>query len=109
MEKYMNTQREAGKTNVTRKFADACVDRCQRLIAHIAKVKANLVTEFSEKFAVQDQQLRLAVNEAEALAWETDYPHLVFPTLALEKVKVAAAWNERQGAIREGSSLVFSA
>jgi hypothetical protein len=76
------------------------VDRYQRLVAHIAKVKENLVTEFKENFEVQDRILRLAVNEAEALAWETEYPHLVFPTLALEKVKVAANWHERQGLIR---------
>ncbi|HMD54011.1 MAG TPA: hypothetical protein VKJ65_05645, partial [Phycisphaerae bacterium] len=96
----MNTNQDAGKKNVTQKLATACLDRCQRLIAHIAKVKANLVAEFKENFEVQDRLLQLAVNEAEALAWETDYPHLVFPTLALEKVKVAANWHERQGLIR---------
>ncbi len=97
----MNTNQNATeKTNVTRKLANACVDRYQRLVAHIAKVKENLVTEFKENFEVQDRILRLAVNEAEALAWETEYPHLVFPTLALEKVKVAANWHERQGLIR---------
>jgi hypothetical protein len=100
----MNTNQNATeKTNVTRKFADACVDRCQRLVAHIARVKENLVTEFRENFEVQDKLLRLAVNEAEALAWETDYPHLVFPTLAREKVKVAANWNERQDVIRRNN------
>lgn len=96
----MKNNQEAGKQNVTRKLATACLDRCQRLLAHIATVKANLVTEFKENFEVQDKLLRLALNEAEALAWETDYPHLVFPTLAREKVKVAANWNERQDMIR---------
>jgi hypothetical protein len=99
----MNTNQEAGRNNVTRKLATACLDRCQRLVAHIATVKENLVAEFKQKFEVQERLLRLAINEAEALAWETDYPHLVFPTLALEKVKVAATWNERQGSIRRAS------
>jgi hypothetical protein len=40
--------------------------------------------------------LRLALNEAEALAWQTLYPHLVFPDLAAEKVRGVAAWNSRQ-------------
>jgi hypothetical protein len=95
----MNTNQDTGKQIVTRKLATACLDRCQRLIAHIAKVKENLVAEFKENFEVQDRLLQLAMNEAEALAWDTDYPHLVFPTLALEKVKVAANWHERQGLI----------
>ncbi len=99
----MKNNQDAGKQNVTRKLANACLERCQRLIAHIAKVKENLVTEFKQKFEVQERLLRLALNEAEALAWETDYPHLVFPTLALEKVKVAANWHERQGLIRRSA------
>jgi hypothetical protein len=96
----MNTNQDAGKKNVTQKFADACVDRCQRLVTLIAKVKTNLVAEFKENFEVQERLLRLAVNEAEALAWQTEYPHLVFPTLAREKVKVVANWHQRQGLIR---------
>jgi hypothetical protein len=43
--------------------------------------------------------LRLAVNEAEALAYETDYPHLVFPALAEEKAQQVAAWETRQQVI----------
>ena len=29
--------------------------------------------------------LHLALNEAEALAWQNGFPELIFPTLALEK------------------------
>ena len=106
----MNTNQEIGKNGVTRTLATACVERCQKLVAHLTKVKENLVAEFKQKFEVQERLLRLAINEAEALAWETDYPHLVFPTLALEKVKVAATWNERQGMIRRSSpSSAFAA
>ncbi len=43
--------------------------------------------------------LTLALNEAEALAFQTDYPHLVFPVLALEKVQAAISWQHRQDAI----------
>jgi hypothetical protein len=55
-----------------------------------------LLRQFQLGFRGQEQLLRLALNEAEALAFLTDYPHLVFPTLALEKVHDAAAWKNRQ-------------
>jgi hypothetical protein len=101
----MNTNQETGKNGAARNLATVCLDRCQKLVALLTKVKENLVAEFKQKFEVQERLLRLAINEAEALAWETDYPHLVFPTLALEKVKVAATWNERQGMIRRGDQI----
>jgi hypothetical protein len=51
----------------------------------------------------------LALNEAEALAWETEYPYLVFPTLAAEKAQAVAKWQVRQHLIRNGSSIAFAA
>jgi hypothetical protein len=45
---------------------------------------------------VQEQLVRLALNEAEALARQTWYPHLVFPDLAAEKIQAVAAWENRQ-------------
>jgi hypothetical protein len=45
---------------------------------------------------------RLALNEAEALAWQTGVPHLVFPELADEKIRELAAWRERQMAVWGG-------
>ena len=41
------------------------------------------------------------LGEAEALAWQTGYPHLFFPALATEKVQAAAGWNARQQFIRQ--------
>jgi hypothetical protein len=40
--------------------------------------------------------LELAMNEAEALAWQTDFPQLFFPTLAAEKAGAVAGWHARQ-------------
>ncbi|HEY1490010.1 MAG TPA: hypothetical protein VGF90_03125, partial [Verrucomicrobiae bacterium] len=40
--------------------------------------------------------LKLALSEAEALAWQTVYPHLVFPALATEKIQRVADRNRRQ-------------
>ena len=101
----MKTNHEAGRQNGAQKLATVCVERCQKLMAHIERTKARLVAEFKHKFNVQERLLQLALNEAEALAWETEYPHLVFPTLALEKVRSAANWHERQGLVRRAERI----
>jgi hypothetical protein len=102
----MKTNETSGAGEVTqekhtaRRLAQACVERCQKLVAQVALVKTNLVAEFREAFGAHEKLLQLAVTEAEALAWQTDYPHLLFPALALEKVTVAADWRERQRTVR---------
>lgn len=54
--------------------------------------------------------LHLALNEAEALAWQTQFPELVFPTLAEEKARELLQWNERQRHIRRRSEeMAFAA
>jgi hypothetical protein len=65
-------------------------------LTEIKKTKQQLIGQFRKAFAGQEQLLRLAINEAEALAFLTDYPHLVFPALAMEKVQGAAAWRTHQ-------------
>ena len=56
------------------------------------------------------QILRSALNEAEALAWQTPYPHLFFPLLAEEKAISARRWAARQEMIRhERSPTAFAA
>ncbi|HMJ91349.1 MAG TPA: hypothetical protein VK530_16120 [Candidatus Acidoferrum sp.] len=53
--------------------------------------------------------LRLAVNEAEAIAWSTGLPQLVFPVLAVEKAQAALAWHRRQRAVRRaGLEIAFA-
>ena len=44
--------------------------------------------------------LHLALTEAEALAWQTPIPHLVFPVLAVEKAQTAIQWHVRQRRMR---------
>ena len=83
-------------TGRTTTFAHACLKTCQAILAHIRDAKRAILTEAQETSQVHDQMLRLALNEAEAVAWQTSYPHLFFPTLATEKVREAAAWNSRQ-------------
>jgi hypothetical protein len=64
------------------------------------KLKDRILSEFRGTEDEQQHLVRLALNEAEALAWETDYPHLLFPTLAAEKVQGVANWVRHQQLIR---------
>jgi len=63
-------------------------------------VRALIEEEFSSLTNLQPRVLQLALNEAEALAWETGFPHLFFPLLAMEKACALAAWHLRQQYIR---------
>src|SRR5262245_53603254 len=62
----------------------------------LEKVKHEVRSQFLEPLQDHEHLLELALNEAEALAWQTEYPYLVFPTLAAEKVQAVAQWNARQ-------------
>jgi len=55
---------------------------------------------FTKQLKRHGQLVHLALNEAEALAWQTAYPHLLFPALAMEKVQAVAAWQTRQQSVQ---------
>jgi hypothetical protein len=106
----MKTNRRSTENRVTPKFSSACVEQCRKLAAHLASAKESLITELAESYEISERLLQLAVQEAEAIAWDTEYPHLVFPALAMEKVRVAANWQERQGVIRRvNQAMAFAA
>ena len=86
--------------NTSRDFATVCLDSCRKLLDRIEQVKGAVLDEFHETMEAHNQMVRLAVNEAEALAWETDYPHLLFPALAQEKAEQVSSWEARQREIR---------
>jgi hypothetical protein len=91
-------------------FKHVCLASCRKLLAQIEKTKDAIVSEFRETLGEHEQMLHLALNEAEALAWETSYPHLIFPTLAVEKAQAVASWHRRQRSIqRTGSALEVAA
>jgi hypothetical protein len=96
----MKTNLTEKNENTRRDFATVCLDSCRRLLDRIDKVKQAVLDEFQDTLDAHNQMLRLAVNEAEALAWETDYPHLVFPALAHEKAEQVTSWEARQQEIR---------
>ena len=77
-------------------FTHLCLRSCQKVLAQIWKVKGAIFAEWRDGLKDHESMLRLALNEAEALAWQTEYPHLVFPALAAEKVHAIADWNRHQ-------------
>jgi hypothetical protein len=81
-----------------------CLASCKKLLAQIRKTKGAIFAEFHDAFQKHEHLLHLALNEAEALAWETDYPHLIFPTLATEKAHALASWNTHQGSVQRATS-----
>ena len=91
-------------------FRNACRCTCRKIRAQIAGVKEAIFAESSRALAAPERLVRLALNEAEAAAWQTKYPHLFFPTLATEKVRAVADWNARQQSVRQSSPvLTFAA
>ena len=76
----------------------ALLFRNRALAACIACVRKKLVTRFQQGpyRRLPDRLLHLAVIEAEALAWTTPEPLLVFPALAEEKVESLLRWAQRQ-------------
>lgn len=101
----MNTT-EYGKENPATDltFATACLASCKKLVAEIAKTRDAILNEFRESRSLNEHLLRLALNEAEGLAWQSGFPQLVFPTLAREKAQAMASWNARQQFIRRAES-----
>ena len=95
----MNTYQEATRNPVSM-TARVCIESCQKLAAQFERTKRNLLAEFRETLGVPEKLFRMALNEAEALAWQTEYPYLVFPALATEKIQAAADWNARQEFLR---------
>ena len=90
-------------------FRNACRPSCRKIRTQIAGVKEAIFAESSRAFPAPERLVRLALNEAEAAAWQTKYPHLIFPTLATEKVRAVTAWNARQQSVRENSPVIVLA
>jgi hypothetical protein len=76
---------------------------CRTLLAQIERTKAAILAEFRGTLQAHEHVLRLALNEAEALAWQSGVPQLVFPTLAREKAQAVATWHARQRSLDRSS------
>lgn len=75
----------------------------RELTVELNKIKNGLVREFGLALGGHNELLRSALNEAEALAWQTPYPHLVFPVLAEEKASAVNHWAARQRRVERAS------
>jgi hypothetical protein len=98
--KLKQTNGSGKNVGQVRAFGKACVASCQRILAQITAAKEAVFAESHQALKSQERLLRLALNEAEATAWETKYPHLVFPVLATEKVQAVIAWDAHQQSVR---------
>lgn len=68
----------------------ASVDSLADLISGLKKtVSQRLTREFRQ--CVPDVVIRRAVDDAAEIARSTDFPHLIFPALAEEKVRLVSA------------------
>ena len=81
-------------------LGQTCLATCQKIVVQRSRVKTALYAEWRAALTTQERLLQLALNEAEAQAWQTEFPHLVFPVLATEKAQAVAAWNRRQQLLR---------
>ncbi|HTD66360.1 MAG TPA: hypothetical protein VK846_07510 [Candidatus Limnocylindria bacterium] len=86
--------------SVTREFVRSCLNTCDAIRDAVARAKEAVLREYAHLAEEHGRVLRLALNEAEALAWQTDFPHLVFPALAAEKAQATVAWHRRERAVR---------
>ena len=77
-----------------------CAATCQNLVTRIMAAKEAIFAEAFTRLKTQERLLPLALNEAEAVAWATNYPQLMFPALASEKVQAVIAWNDQQQSLR---------
>ena len=107
--KLNETNRIRGNAEAGRNFRGACRASCQKILAQVARVKESIFAESVPALQSQERLLRLALNEAEAAARLTRYPHLVFPTLAMEKVQAVAAWNRHQESVRRTNPVLVLA
>ncbi len=100
----LKTTKECEAKTVTRNtLRQACTDCYQKVLAQITAAKETIFAESQQGLAAPERLLRLDLNEAEALAWQTTYPHLIFPTLATEKIQAVTVWNTNQQSVRRNS------
>lgn len=96
----MKYQRPIRRNCSNSEFFRACLGESTIVTDALARAKGNLIHQYSQNVEGDQRSLALALNEAEALAWDTGYPHLVFPLLGEEKARATAAWHSRQQTLK---------
>lgn len=92
----------AGRNN-NRRAPQATEARRRDIAVQFTNIKNDLVREFGTSLSGNGPLLKAVLNEAEALAWQTGYPHLLFPVLAEEKAAAVNLWAARQRRVRHAS------
>lgn len=72
----------------------------ERLLRRLAVIRGQVERKFARATEGYEKLLSSALNEAEALAWQTPYPHLFFPELAQEKAAAVRDWTIHQRAVQ---------
>jgi len=103
--KLTRTNRHEFANSTRATLLGACRTCYQKAMTRIAAAKEKIFTESQHAIGAPERLIHLALNEAEAIAWQTTYPHLLFPTLATEKVQALAAWNANQRSVRRSSPI----
>lgn len=94
------TERYQRGQGVAHGFVGGCRNTCKSIRDAVTRAKEAVLREYAHLVEEHGRVLRLALNEAEAIAWQTDFPHLIFPALATEKAQATVAWHQRQRAVR---------
>jgi hypothetical protein len=84
----------------TNHFVRADLNSFEAIRQAVIRSKESVLNEYISEAGEHARVLRLALNEAEAISWQSDYPHLLFPALATEKAQAAVSWHRQQRAIR---------
>jgi hypothetical protein len=71
-----------------------------------AAVRESIEQEFAPLSKQQPRVFQLALNEAEAIAWQTGFARLIFPQLAVEKIQAVGEWHARQKSIRRAEPIM---
>ncbi len=88
----MKSRCENSVRGCSENFSRTCLNENEGINDALLRAKKSLLLHYSGKVESDERLLKLALREAEALAWQTEYPHLVFPLLAAEKAHAAFAW-----------------
>jgi hypothetical protein len=100
------TQKYRKEREKTHEGCEQPANRCEVVRKAIARTKETVLQDYFELAQEHANVLRLALNEAEALAWQTAHPHLFFPALAAEKAQSAVNWHRRQRSVRRPATEV---
>lgn len=60
---------------------------CKKVALAVKELKIRLEAQHKSRFPGQEFRLRKAIEEAEAAAWGTSFPHLFLPDLAEEAIE----------------------